>query len=212
MTNSALLSTFWRLVILTLLLILLSPAFIHGQRPGAVRLPPLGFYFGLLSEQSRFDGARANAREEESGQIGLYVGRWSVGSVSKTIGRSYRLATVGSTFSAAMLEAEGVELGRVFRTHSMVQPTAHLMVGRAAVERRTFVNGMMPGITSTDRTPIVELSGGIGVPVWRVVRFEARAGVRLGGTVAFESARYSTTAWFLQARSSAGWLGDWRKH
>ena len=206
MTYPALLSAFWRLMILTMAMILLSPAFLHAQR-----VPPLGFYLGFISEETRFDGGRANAREAESGHIGVYVGRWSVGAVGKSLGRSYILVSPGTSTSTADLEIAGLEVGRVFRTGSYLQPMAHLLVGQASVERRVFVNGQLPGTSSAERTPVVELSGGIGVPVWRVARFETRAGVRLGGRVSFDTVAYSTSAIFLQARTNAGWLGAWRK-
>jgi hypothetical protein len=172
--------------------------------------PALGAYAGLISEISRFDGARVRAQEEESWRIGMFVGQWSVGYATKTLSQSVLVLRPGSTVRVTELQLSGLEAGRLIRRVGPLQLAGFVTAGQARVSAAIADTGPQQSTSASGSTFVIEPAVSLGVAVGPILRLDARVGARLGGSVKLSEQSIGTSGGFVGVTGALGWLGDWR--
>lgn len=195
-----------------------GPTLTSAQSASSRGRPALGIYAGLVSEVGQFDRQRVTAAEEESGRIGVLIGRWSVGLSGKTLQRSVVAFSPGAEPEVSKLQVSGIEVGRLFRRVGPIQLAGFATVGRGRVSVST--PGRLPVNPGGPSTPsrslgssssmLIEPAVSVGVALGPVFRIDARAGARLGGSANVAGRSIGTSGGFVGVTWALGWLGDWR--
>ncbi len=207
-----------RLALLCAILGAGAPALTSAQSASSRGRPALGIYAGLVSEVGRFDGQRVTAAEAESGRIGVFIGRWSVGLSGKTLQRSVVAFSPGAAPEVSKLQVSGIEVGRLFRRVGPLQLAGFTTVGRGRVSVWTpGTPPINPGGPSTpsrslgsSSTMLIEPAVSVGAALGPVFRIDVRAGARLGGSATVAGRSIGTSGGFVGVTWALGWLGDWR--
>ena len=182
-----------------------------GAQPASIsRRPGLGLYAGLVSEMGRFDGGNVNAAEEESGHIGVFVGRWSLGYTSKLLSQSVVVLQPGAPIRITNLQVSGMEVGRLLRRRGPLQLAGFATVGRGRVKAAIGSSGASTAPTVSGTTFLIEPAVSAGVALGPILHVDVRAGVRLGGSVNVSGQSIGTSGGFVGLTWALGWLGDWR--
>jgi hypothetical protein len=167
----------------------------EAQEPNEPPARRYGAYVGTVIEETKLASTPVTSNYSSTVRIGLVLGPWSVGYVEKSLSSGIWYLPRGMTL-------RGLEVGRMLDHWWIVQPSAQLTMGTAAVS------------SERSKVPVIEPSVVLGTSIWPtrpIFRIEGRVGLRISGRAKFDDLTndVSTSGLFASYTMTIGWHGDW---